>query len=67
MAPVPRLLTVGGAAFAIAAGTTLGMELGKVATENKQKGADIEAPKLAENSKDEPDSPTFACAFLYSY
>jgi hypothetical protein len=36
MAPVPRLLTVGGAAFATAAGTTLGMELGKAATENKQ-------------------------------
>jgi hypothetical protein len=58
MAPLPRLLTVGSAAFVTAVGTSLGLELGKAATENTNKGAEIEASKLAEISKDEPKSPT---------
>ena len=54
-----RLLTIGSAALVTAAGTSLGMELGKVAEENTKKGDEIEASKskLAEISKDEPESP----------
>jgi len=67
MAPLPRLLTVGSAAFVTAAGTSLGLELGKAATENKQKGAEIVASKLAEISIDEPESPTvFNRDFIHS-
>ena len=67
MAPVPRLLDIGSAAFVTAAGTSLGLELGKAATENKGKGAEIEASKLAEISKDEPYSPTeFNRDFIHS-
>jgi len=67
MSPVPRLLTVGSAAFVTAAGTSLGLELGKSVTENKQKGAEIEASKLAEFSKYEPESPTnFNSGFINS-
>jgi hypothetical protein len=67
MAPVPRLLTVGSAAFVTAAGTSLGLGLGKAATKNTNKGDEIEASKLAEISKDEPESPTkFNRGFIYS-
>jgi DNA-binding protein YbaB len=45
MAPIPRLLTIGSAALVTAAGTSLGMELGKAAAENIQKGDEIEASK----------------------
>ena len=69
MSSIPRLLTVGSAAFVTAAGTSLGLELGKAATENTTKGAKIEASKskLAEISKDEPESPTeFNRSFIHS-
>ena len=60
MAPIPRLITVGAAAFVTAAGTKLGMDLGISATENTTKGDEIEASKskLAAISKEGPDSPT---------
>ena len=69
MSPIPRLLTVGSAAFVTAAGTSLGLGLGKAVTENTQKGAEIETSKskLAEISKDEPESPTeFNRSFINS-
>ena len=67
MSPIPRLLIVGGAAFVTAVGTSLGMELGKAATENTKKGTEIEASKLAAISKDEPESPTeFNRDFIHS-
>src|SRR5882762_9247652 len=69
MAPLPRLIAVGSAAFVTAAGTTIGMGLGKAAIENTNKGAEIEASKskLAEFSKDEPESPTeFNRSFINS-
>lgn len=69
MSPIPRLLTVGSAAFVTAAGTSLGLGLGKAAIENTQKGAEIEASKskLVEISKDEPESPTeFNRSFINS-
>ena len=60
-------MAVVGAAFVTAAGTSLGLELGKAATENKKTGAEIEAPKVAEISKDEPESPTeFNRDFIHS-
>ena len=69
MAPVPRLLTVGGAALVTAVGTSVGLGLGKAATENIQKRTDIEASKskLAETSTDDPESPTeFNRSFIHS-
>jgi len=65
----PRLLAVGSSALVTAAGTSLGMELGKAAAENMTKGAEIEASKskLAAISKDEPVSPTvFDRSFINS-
>jgi len=60
MSPLPRLAAVGGAALVTAAGTSIGLGLGKAVMENKQKGFEIETSKskLAEISKDEPVSPT---------
>src|SRR6202789_2904798 len=67
VAPRPRLLAIGGAAFATATGTSLGLELGKTAAENTKKGSDLVASKSAEVPKDEPDSPTaFNRDFIHS-
>jgi hypothetical protein len=67
MAPVPRILTVGSAAFVTAVGTSVGLAIGKAATRNTEKGAEIEASKLAEISKDGPESPTdFNRGFIHS-
>nr|YP_009739472.1 hypothetical protein [Tricholoma saponaceum]QIC20316.1 hypothetical protein [Tricholoma saponaceum] len=46
MAAAPRIAAVGATAFAMAAVTKIGIELGKVAMENKKIEIDIDASKL---------------------
>jgi len=48
MAPAPRIAAVGASAFATAAGTKIGIELGKVAMENKKIENEIDVSKLDE-------------------
>jgi hypothetical protein len=62
MHPLPRAITVGSVAFATAAGTALGIKLGKAATANKETEAEIATPKAAD-----PVSPTeFNSGFIHS-
>ena len=60
MAPVPRLLVVGGAAFVTAVGTSVGLELGKVVSKNMRNSDEIDAskPKLDESNNDGSNSPS---------
>ena len=55
MAPLPRAIVVGSVTLATAAGTSIGIELGKAVTENTQKKGEIAASNL---DKDGSNSPT---------
>jgi hypothetical protein len=67
MAPVARLAAIGSAAIVTAAGTSLGLELGKAVANNIKKETEIEASKSGEISPDEPESPTkFDRDFIHS-
>lgn len=68
MAPIPRIAVVGGAVSSNEGSTSIGLELGKRASENK-KAAEIEASKskLDEINKDGSNSPSdFYRGFIYS-
>lgn len=58
MAIVPRIAVVGSTALATAAGTKIGIELGKAAMENKKKENEIEVSKLEKIDTDGSHSPS---------
>jgi hypothetical protein len=58
MATVPRIAVVGSTALATAAGTKIGIELGKATTENKKIENEIDGSKLEEIDTDGSHSPS---------
>jgi hypothetical protein len=67
MAPAPRIVTVGATALATPLGTKVGIELGKVAMENKEMKNEIDVSKLDEIDKDGRNSPSdFGGSFISS-
>jgi hypothetical protein len=67
MAAAPRIAAVGATAFATAAGTKIGIELGKVAMENKKIENEMDASKLDEIDKEGRNSPSdYDGGFIHS-
>jgi hypothetical protein len=67
MAPAPRIAMVGTTALATAAGTKIGIELGKALIENKKRDTEIEANKLDTVDISGRNSPTeFDGGFIHS-
>jgi flavodoxin len=67
MAPAPRIAMVGTTALATAAGTKIGIELGKALIENKKRVTEIEANKLDTIDISGENSPTeFDGGFIHS-
>jgi hypothetical protein len=67
MPAVPRIVAVGATALATALGTKVGIELGKVAMDNKKIENEIDSPKLDEIDTDGRNSPSrFDGAFIHS-